>query len=61
VDENARSTIRLAIYGGTGGDVYTIRGSLKNTIYEQEAEQNKIQKGAGTRIKKDKRKVEAAK
>jgi hypothetical protein len=61
VDENARSVIKLEIFGGEGGDVYTIKGPLKNTIYDQESEQNKIHKGADTRVRKDKHRGEAAK
>lgn len=61
VDENARSSIRLEIYGGTGSDVYDIKSGLKNTIYEVDSENNKIKEGAGTRVKKDKRRGELAK
>lgn len=61
VDESARSDIRLEIYGGKGGDVYQIKSGLKNTIYERDTEENKIQRGSATRLKKDKRKEEPVK
>lgn len=61
VDESARSSIRLEIRGGTGADVYTIKSGIKNTIYELEEEKNQVQRGAGTRIKKDKQRKETVK
>jgi hypothetical protein len=60
VDENARSAIRLEIYGGKGGDMYEIKGVMKSTIYDLDEENNKIQRGSNIRVKKDKRRgVEA--
>lgn len=61
VEESARSAIQLEMVGGTGGDSYTIRGGLKNTIFDLEEENNKIQEGARTRVKKDKQRKEVAK
>lgn len=55
VEENTRSSIRLEIYGGAGRDVYDLKGRLKNTVYELDAEKNTIKKGPETRIKADKR------
>lgn len=61
VDESARSSIRLEIMGGTGSDTYTIKSGLRSTIYDLEEEKNQIQRGAGTKVKKDKQRKETVK
>lgn len=61
VDESARSSIRLEIMGGTGADTYTIKSGLRSTIYDLEEEKNKIQRGTGTKVKKDKQRKETVK
>jgi hypothetical protein len=61
VDEQARSEIRLKLIGGTGADVYDVRGSFKSTIYDLDSEENKILNRSGSRVKKDNRRSEKAK
>lgn len=61
VEDNVRTSIRLEIYGGEGGDVYQLSRGVKHKIYDLKSENNKVQGGTGTRIKKDKRRVEQAK
>jgi hypothetical protein len=59
--EGTSADIRLNFHGGGGADEYTIRGNSKNTIYEVEADNNKIRAGSRTKIRKDNKRTTVAK
>lgn len=49
--DDVNTSIRLKIYGGPGNDTYSIKGTIKNTIYDSSAENNKIENTSKTKIK----------
>lgn len=61
VDDKTRSDIRVQFFGGTGADIYNLKGVLKSTIYDLDTEGNKILSRTGARIQKDKTRSTAAK
>ncbi len=51
IEEGTASRIQIKIWGGDAPDTYNIKGSIKNTIYEQRGSTNNFQATMGTRFK----------
>ncbi len=51
IDEDASSKIKLTIKGGAGADVYDLNGKVRNTVYDDKSDGNKVLNTSNSKLR----------